>query len=182
MAPISEFADVLDRTHDTADSSMEEVRTVFEQMRVDSGLAELEPAVKKNLVRFNENIALDHEMDTVIWTFIEELKRYLLDPKWFVLLDSEIASLARALINEGHLKPPQRAISNAGEAALGPATRERENSHLSSNGHGERPGENPQNPATPQTDCQTCGAGLGAPWSQQRGTCEKCWLAKEPTT
>jgi hypothetical protein len=37
MAPISEFADVLDRTHDTADSSMEEVRTVFEQMRVDFG-------------------------------------------------------------------------------------------------------------------------------------------------
>ncbi len=119
MGPLSEFANVLDQARDTADSSMEEMRAMFQQMRVDSGLVELEPAVRKQLVRFNENIALGDEMDTVIGTFIKQLKRYLLDPKWFVLVDEDIASLARALINEGHLKPPQRSISNAGEAALG---------------------------------------------------------------
>ncbi len=98
---------------------MQELREAFERMRVDSGLAELEPAVRRKLVRFNENIALGEETDTVIGTFIEELKRYLLDPKWFVLVDDDVASLARGLINEGHLTPPQRAISNASEAALG---------------------------------------------------------------
>jgi hypothetical protein len=69
-----------------------------------------------------------------------------------------------------------------GFSGFDPATREKEDSHFSNNGQGQRPGENPQNPETPPTDCQTCGAGLWAPWSQQRGTCEKCWLAKEPTT
>jgi hypothetical protein len=91
-------------------------------------------------------------------------------------------SAANAGQDEGQDSEGDESAGLRGFAGLNPATRERENSHLSSNGHGERPGENPQNPATPQTDCQTCGAGLWAPWSQQRGTCEKCWLAKEPTT
>ncbi len=40
------FANILDEAHGTADSSMEEMRAVFGRMRVDSGLAELEPAVR----------------------------------------------------------------------------------------------------------------------------------------
>jgi hypothetical protein len=44
-----------------------------------------------------------------------------------------------------------------------PATREKENSHFSNNGQGERRGENPQNPETPQpatkaTACQPAGS------------------------
>jgi hypothetical protein len=118
MAPASEFADILDQTHDTADSSMEEMRAIAERMRVESGLPELELAVTKKLIRFND-VTLSDDMDAALNAFIEELKRYLLDPKWFVLVDEQVASLARSMIKEGVIKPPERAISNAGEALLG---------------------------------------------------------------
>jgi hypothetical protein len=119
LSELAEFADLLDTGRDTLESTMAEMRAVAERMRVESGLAELEPAFKRQLVRFNDKIIIDEDMDAVIAAFIAELKRYLQDPKKFVLLDADMASLARSMIDEGLVQPPQRALSNAGEAALG---------------------------------------------------------------
>jgi hypothetical protein len=119
MSELAGLADLLDKNRDGLDSTMAEMRAVTERMRVESGLAELEPAFKKKLVRFNDKVALGDDTDTVIAAFIAELKRYLLDPTKFVLLDTEIASLAQSMIDEGLIQPHQRAVSNAGEAVLG---------------------------------------------------------------
>jgi hypothetical protein len=119
MAQLGELADMLDQSKEQANSSMAEMRQVTEQMRVDSGVAELETVLDQKLVRFNENVTLGEDTDAVIGSFIDELKRYLEDPTRFVLLDATIASLARSLINEGHVRLPVRAVSNASEAVLG---------------------------------------------------------------
>lgn len=119
MAQLSELADMLDQSKEMANSSMVEMRQVTEQMRVDSGVAELETVLDQKLVRFNENVTIGEDTDAVIASFIDELKRYLQDPTKFVLLDATMASLARSLIDEGHVRLPERAVSNASEAVLG---------------------------------------------------------------
>ena len=60
------------------------------------------------------------------------------------------------------VKPPSGG-GFGGFRGFDPATREKENSHFSNNGQGERRGENPQNPETPQpatnaTACQPAGS------------------------
>jgi hypothetical protein len=98
---------------------MAEIRAYTDRLRVESGVAELEPALKAKFLRFNDRIQLGEGTDAEVQAFIQQLKRYLQDPNWFVLLDSEIASLARSMIKEEVVNPPQRAIGNAGEAVLG---------------------------------------------------------------
>lgn len=119
MAPLAELADMLDESHDAANSSMAEMRAIVEEMRVGSGVAEIELAMAKRLVRFNDQVFLGGESDDVVGAFVDQLKRYLQDPGKFVLLDATIASLARSMIDEGMIKPPQRAVSNASEVVLG---------------------------------------------------------------
>lgn len=118
-AGLGEVADALDRAKEQADSGMAELRQVAEQLRVDSGVAELETVLDQKLVRFNENVTISEDFEAVTWAFVDELKRYLQDPTKFVLLDDEMASLARSLIDEGHVHLPERTISNASDAALG---------------------------------------------------------------
>lgn len=119
MAELPEFADVLDQGHETANSTMTEMREIAEQMRIDSGVAELESALGQKLVRFNEEVGLGGDSDAVIQAFMDQLKRYLQDPTKFVLLDATIASLVQSMIHEGLVRLPERAVSNASEAALG---------------------------------------------------------------
>jgi hypothetical protein len=119
MAELAEFADVLDEGHERASSSMAEMRQIAEQMRLESGVAELEKVLDQKLVRFNENVTISEDTDAVVGSFINELKRYMQDPTKFVLLDATMASLARSLIDEGHVRLPERAVSNASEAVLG---------------------------------------------------------------
>jgi hypothetical protein len=68
---------------------------------------------------FNDRIQLGEGTDAEVQAFIRQLRRYLQDPKWFVSRDSAIASLARSMIKREQSTPPQRAISDAGEAVLG---------------------------------------------------------------
>lgn len=119
MAELEQFAAVLDEGHNQANSSMDEMRRIAEQMRIDSGVAELESVLDWRLVRFNDNVTIGEDSDAVIASFVGELKRYLRDPTKFVLLDTTIASLAQSLIDEGHVRLPARALGNAGEAVLG---------------------------------------------------------------
>jgi hypothetical protein len=119
LAEFSELADIVDDSHNAANTGMAEIRAYTDRLRVESGVAELEPALHARFVRFNDKIRLGEGTDAEVEAFVRQLKRYLQDPNWFVLLDAEIASLARSMINEGLVKPPARAISNAGEAALG---------------------------------------------------------------
>lgn len=119
MTDLNEFADVLDQTHEQASSSMTELRGITDQMRADSGVAELEKALDQKLVRFNENVTIGGDTDAVIQGFMDEIKRYLHDPNKFVLLDATIASLVESMIKEGLIRPPERSFSNASEAVLG---------------------------------------------------------------
>jgi len=113
------LADILDQSNDMANSAMAEMREIAETMRNESGVAEIETAMATGLLRFNDRVPLDGDSDAVVRAFINQLKRYLHDPTKFVLLDSSTASLARAMINEGMVQPPERAVSNASEALLG---------------------------------------------------------------
>lgn len=119
MAELEQFADVLDQTRATSESSMVEMRQLTEQMRLESGVAELESVLDQKLVRFNDRVTISDDLDAVVKSFIDELKRYLQDPTKFVLLDEDMASLARSLIDEGHVRLPARSIRNASDAALG---------------------------------------------------------------
>jgi hypothetical protein len=98
---------------------MDELRVVLERLRLDSGVAELDQARRDKLVSFNERLPIDQDPDTLIAAFNEELKGYLQDPLKFVLLDATIAALASSMIDEGFARPPQRVLSNAGQAVLG---------------------------------------------------------------
>jgi hypothetical protein len=116
----SHVIDTLDQSKNSANDPMgADVRKRAEQIYVESGLAELGPALRKQLIKFNENIPVRAETHADTEAFMEELKRYLEDPAWFVVVDASIGSLAQAMINAGLVRPPKRAISNANEAALG---------------------------------------------------------------
>jgi hypothetical protein len=119
MSALAELADVFDEGQETANAAMAEMREIGERMRVDSGVAELESALRQRLVRFNDKIDLGGDSDAVVGAFVDQLKRYLQDPTKFVLLDPTVASLARSLIDEGLVRVPERTVSNASEAVLG---------------------------------------------------------------
>ena len=119
MAQLEEFADILDQTHEQASSTMSELRQVIDRLRLELGVAELEMVLDNRLVRFNENVAISEDTDVVIQSFMHEFRRYLQDPTKFVLLDATMASIARSMINEGFVRQPERAVSNASEAVLG---------------------------------------------------------------
>ena len=119
MKQLAEIADKLDESRETVDSAMTGLRKLTETMRVDSGLAEIELAVAKKLLRFNDQVPLDLGSDGVIGAFIDQLKRYLLDPTKFVLLDRAPHHWCDPSVDEGLVRPPQRSVSNASEAVLG---------------------------------------------------------------
>jgi hypothetical protein len=56
MQQLADFADVLDEGQATMNSAMADLRVVTEQMHVDSGVAELELAVARRLLRFNDAV------------------------------------------------------------------------------------------------------------------------------
>jgi hypothetical protein len=116
-SPAAELIRVFDELETTG--VMAEAQAIVNEMRLSSGVDELDKARRNKFVRFNENVPIHDDSDTVITAFSAELRRYLQDPTKFVLLDSEIAGLARSMIDEGFAQPPRRALSNAGEAAIG---------------------------------------------------------------
>lgn len=118
MAPLGKLARLLEQGNATATESMAKMGVAFEDMRDSSGLKELESVLDNKIVRFNERVSIGAAQE-MLDTFTVEFKRYLTDPNRFVLLDDEMASMARAMIREGVVRPPDRSFSNAGEAVLG---------------------------------------------------------------
>lgn len=125
MRELAELADILDSGHAGAASAMAELREMYEKLRVDSGVAELESVLNTKLVRFNDQVGLGGDLDASIGAFVNQIKRYLRDPSKLVLLDGIAADMARHMIEEGLVRPPKRVISNAEEAALGTGLLER---------------------------------------------------------
>jgi hypothetical protein len=119
LREFTELADVLEQGRTKADETMAQLRDVYETMRIDSGVAELEAVLDTKLVRFNEQVGIGQDLDAVTGRFVDQIKRYLQDPSKLVLLDGIAASIARHMIEEGLVRPPNRVMSNAGEAALG---------------------------------------------------------------
>jgi hypothetical protein len=66
MSELAGLADLLRQNRDTLDSTMAQMRAVAERMRVESGLAEIEPAFKRGLVRFNDKNLISEDTDGVI--------------------------------------------------------------------------------------------------------------------
>lgn len=116
---IDEFAQLMRETSAKTDAAMNELRGVAAKIAQDSGAAELETARGLKLVRFNENVNVGEDSETVMNEFVDEVTRYISDPHKFVLLDATIASLVDSMIKEGLIQPPPRAMSNAAEAAIG---------------------------------------------------------------
>jgi hypothetical protein len=125
MRELAELADILDNGHAGAASAMAEMREVYEKLRVDSGVAELEAVLETKLARFNEQVGIGEDLEAVTAAFVNQIKRYLQDPSKLVLLDGIAASMARHMIEEGLVQPPSRVMSNASEAALGTGFLER---------------------------------------------------------
>jgi hypothetical protein len=92
MRDLVDFADVLDESQSKLASTMDEMRDIAEKMRLDSGVAELESALGKGLVRLNEEITIGEDTDALVEAFVAQLKRYLQDPSKFVLLDDTVVS------------------------------------------------------------------------------------------
>lgn len=118
LAPLEQVAEELEQAQAGAGESLRQMRALFEHMSEASGVNELESVVDNKIVRFNERIVVSASKET-LHTFLREFKRYLTDPNKFVLLDEEMASLARSMIREGMVQPPDRSMANAGEALLG---------------------------------------------------------------
>lgn len=118
-AVLAEFADKIAEFRSHIDGSMKDLRTTVEGMRQDSGVAEVDIAVRRGVVRINDRLPLDATSDDQFRALRAEIDRYLRDPQTLVVLDNQMASLTSALINDGLLKPASRAIANAGEAAVG---------------------------------------------------------------
>jgi len=87
------------------------------QMREQAGVAEIDEAVARGLVTFNDKITFA-ETNGVVQGVMREVERYLRDHSKLVLLDNDLADLASAMIKEGRLHPSPRAVANAGEAAV----------------------------------------------------------------
>jgi hypothetical protein len=119
------FADLLEEGQTRATSAMAEMRQIYDKMRVDSGVAELEGVLDTKLVRFNEQVPIGEDLDAAPSAFVNQIKRYLRDPSSLVLLDGIAANMARHMIEEGVVQPPNRVISNAEEAVLGTGFLER---------------------------------------------------------
>lgn len=118
LAPLAELAVMLEQGHVQAAESMEKMGAAFREMMELSGVSELESVLDDRLVRFNDRISMGSTQD-MLDTFTGEFKRYLTDPHKFVLLDDEMASMARAMVREGVVRPPNRSYGNAAEAVLG---------------------------------------------------------------
>lgn len=119
FAGLTEFADSLEQAQTQAATSMDEFRGQAEQLRLDSGAAELDIAFRDGQIRYNDRIPLGSNTDALIAAFVAEIKRYLEDPYRFVLLDRQTASLVRSMINENAVKLPDRSLANASEVLLG---------------------------------------------------------------
>jgi hypothetical protein len=85
LAKFSELADLVDDGHNAANTVMAEIRAYTDRLRVESCIAELEPALKAKFLRFNDRIQLGEGTDAEVQAFIQQLKRYLQDPNWFVV-------------------------------------------------------------------------------------------------
>lgn len=118
LAPLEQLAEGLEQAQAGAGGSMRQMRALVEQMSEASGVKELESVMDNKTVRFNERIFVGATKE-MLDTFLREFKRYLTDPNKFVLLDEDMASLARSMIREGMVQPPDRSMANAGEAVLG---------------------------------------------------------------
>lgn len=114
---VNSYLDTLDGFQGRISEAMSEMRTITGRIRDRSGLSDLDTAIDRKLVRFNDRVEFDG--DNMLDQFVHELKKYLMDPNRFLLLDATVASLAESMINEGLVAPPQRTMSNAGEAAIG---------------------------------------------------------------
>ncbi len=113
------LADILDESNEAMASSMAGLRKVVDSMRVESGVAELEQVLDDKVLRLNERVALGQDAGAMVTAVTSELKRYLQDPTKLLVLDSQAAGLARAMLQEGLVTMPERATANAEEAVLG---------------------------------------------------------------
>ncbi|QDP95298.1 hypothetical protein FOE78_04675 [Microlunatus elymi] len=114
---VNSFLGVLEGVQGTTSEAMSEIRTIVSGIRDSSGLSDLDRAIDRKLLRFNDRVEL--EGDNMLDQFASELKKYLMDPTRFLLLDATVASLIQSMISEGLVTPPQRTIGNAGEAVIG---------------------------------------------------------------
>ncbi|VEP41814.1 hypothetical protein TLA_TLA_02899 [Tessaracoccus lapidicaptus] len=119
MGTLDGLADILDQSNEAMASSMAGLRKVAESMRVESGVAELERVLDHKVLRLNERVALGEGTEAMVTAFTSELKRYLQDPTKLLVLDSQAAGMARAMLHEGLVTMPKRATANAEEAVLG---------------------------------------------------------------
>lgn len=90
--------------------------TKSDRVAADSGVNELLPAVRANLISINDRLPSTGD----VWgSFIEEIVRYLADPEYVVLLDDRLSGIVSSLISKGRVAPTQQDLEGSAEAVLG---------------------------------------------------------------
>lgn len=90
--------------------------TTSDRISADSGVNELLPALREDLIRINDRVPSTGD----VWgAFIEEIVRYLSDPDYVVLLDDRLSGIVADLIAQGRVTPTGQDIAGSSEAVLG---------------------------------------------------------------
>lgn len=86
----------------------------------ESGWDELELPRHQGILRLNKGlISGGDDIDVTTKSFIDELIRYLNDPRVLLLADSQVNALVEEMAAQGRVNPSQRTVSNASEATIG---------------------------------------------------------------
>ncbi|MDK9322206.1 hypothetical protein FAM23852_001702 [Propionibacterium freudenreichii] len=98
---------------------MDKMLSDLHQLRVTSGVEELNGVISSRTVTFNPRISSAINSNDLLDQFLDELTKTLNDQYKLILLDPTASPLVTAMQNEGLITPSTRVLNNAKEATLG---------------------------------------------------------------
>lgn len=100
---------------DGPEGPQETLRRMLER----AGVPELEEALEAGALEVNWGAMGVGDPDGMIDQYADHLKKLLSSPDSHLLLDESIAGIARAMIAEGHVEPPELTLSRAARSQVG---------------------------------------------------------------
>lgn len=101
------------------DRVFDELRGVTAGILDSSGIAELVPAIQHGLLRLTPVARAGDSTDQMIERYTAKLTGLLRNPRVHLLVDEMMGSIARGLLDEGHVEASAVTLRKAGTAAVG---------------------------------------------------------------